>query len=204
MRRPLLVAVLALAAVPPASGHPVGTPHGGYRSTFSNVEPLVLGLQIAVLGGDQRLRIANLSGKTIVVFDADGRPFVRFTDRAVYRYEPSAAEWFQVATGTSYEWVEPRISWNDDSPPPEVAADPTRSHLIREWTISGRADGEPFRIKGFLGWGPHLVSGEAPAPASEGDGKAFFVAFGLTGVGIGAAVLLYFAHRRTSSSSRSA
>jgi hypothetical protein len=204
VRRSLLGAVLGLVAVPAASAHPVGAAHGGYRATFSSVKPLVLGLQIAVQGGDQRLRIANLTGKTLVILDPDGRPFIRFTDRAVYRYEESSAEWHQVAMGTSYEWIEPRISWNDDSPPPEVAADPTRSHLIRQWAIPGRADGEAFRIKGFLGWGPHAVSGGTPVASSEGDGKAFFLAFGLTAAAVGGGVLLYFAHRRTSSSSRSA
>jgi hypothetical protein len=203
VRRWLLVPLLVVLVAEPAFSHPVGQPHGGFRATFSNVEPLVLGLQVAVLGGDDRMRIANLSGKTIVVLDPEGRPFVRFTDRAVYRYDVGTKTWGLVVNGTSYEWVERRISWNEESLPPEVAADPTRSHLIRQWEIPGRVNGEPFRIKGFLGWGPHAVSGEAPVP-SEGDGKVFLIALGLTAVAVAAAVLLYLAHRRTSSSSRSA
>jgi hypothetical protein len=204
VKRFALALVAALVASPAAFAHPTGTPHGGYQATFSNVKPLVLGLQVAIVGGSKRMRVANLSGKTIVILDAEGEPFLRFTDEAVYRFEPVAREWHQVAAGMSYDWVEPRISWNEESPPPAVAADPTHSHFIKEWAIPGRAGNVDFQIKGFLGWSPHAASGAQPV-SDPGDGRAFLIAFGLTAVAIAAAALLFYvARRRTSSTSRSA
>jgi hypothetical protein len=204
VKRFAVAVAAALVAVSAAFGHPTGRQHGGYQATFSNVEPPVLGLQVAIVDGSKRLRVANLSGKRIVILDAEGEPFLRFTDEAVYGFEPVAREWHQVAAGTSYDWVEPRISWNEESPPPAVAADPTQSHLIKDWAIPGRAGNVDFEIKGFLGWAPHVGSAAQPVP-DPGDGRAFLIAFGLTAVAIAAAALLFYvARRRTSSSSRSA
>jgi hypothetical protein len=204
VKRVCIVLFAALAAAPAGHAHPTGSPHGGYQATYSNVEPPVLGLQVAILGGDQRMHVANLSGKTVVILDAGGAPFLRFTDQTVYQFEPVAQEWHQVATGTSWDWPEPRISWNDEAPPPAVAADPTQSHFIKDWAIPGRAGNVEFQIKGFLGWSPHAASGTQPVP-DPGDGRAFLIAFGLTVIAIAAAALIFYvARRRTSSTSRSA
>jgi hypothetical protein len=204
VKRVVIALVAALVAAPAGFAHPTGVPHGGYQATFSNVEPPVLGLQVTILGGDQRVHVANLSGKTVVILDAEGEPFLRFTDEAVYQFEPVAREWHQVATGTSWDWPEPRIAWSEESPPPAVAADPTQSHFIKDWAIPGRAGNVDFEIKGFLGWAPHAASAAQPV-SDAGDGRAFLIAFGLTAVAIAAAALLiYVARRRTSSSSRSA
>lgn len=202
MRAWLVAFAVFVLAAPAAFAHGKGPPHGGYYATFSNVDPPLLGLDVAVLGEDRRLRIANLSGKTVVIFDEYGEPFLRFTPTAVYSRE-AGADWEQVATGTTYDWPEPRIGWNESSPPDVVAADPGETHFIRDWSVDGRVEGRNFQIKGFLGWAPHAAGGSVPAADAAG-GRAFFIAFGLTAVGILAAALLYVARRRTSSSSRSA
>jgi hypothetical protein len=194
--------VVVLIAPSAASAHPTGRSHGGYVSTISSVIPPVLGVQVAVLAGDQCLRLSNISEKTIVILNAAGRPFLRFANDAVHQYDADVREWRQVATGTTYDWAEPRISWNDDSRPPVVVADPTQARVIHEWAIPGRADGVPFQIKGLLGWAPHAIGSEAAADSA--DGRAFLIAFGLTAAAILAGGLLYFSRRRTSSSSRSA
>jgi hypothetical protein len=139
----------------------------------------VLGLQVTVLGGVERLRVSNLSGETVLILAPGGEPLLRFTPKTVYRYEPVTARWHQVASDTTYAWAEPRISWNEGSPPDVVTADPDETHFIREWSIPGR-DGD-----------------------SAADGRVFLAAFGLTGVAI-LACAVYVARRRTSSSSRSA
>jgi hypothetical protein len=194
----LLVVLLGPSA---ASAHPLDRPHGGYVSTISSVAPPVLGVQVAVLGGDQRLRLTNFSEKTVVVLNAAGRPFLRFADQAVHRYDAVAGEWKQVATGTTYDWAEPRISWSGSSQPPVVAADPSQGHVIQGWAIAARADGVPFQVKGFLSWTPHAGSGAAVDSAGI---RAFLIAFGLTAAAILAGGLLYVSRRRMSSSSRSA
>jgi hypothetical protein len=197
----VLVAAVLLAA-PAAYGHEGGPPHGGYQATFSSVQPPILGLQVAVPEGDARLRIENLTGKTVEILAVGGQPFLRFTSDAVYGRAPGGG-WEQVATGTTYDWAEPRIGWNRSSPPDAVAAEPGEIHFIRDWAIEGRADGVAFQIKGYLGWAPHAAGGST-AGADSADGRAFFIAFGLTAVAIAAAALFYVARRRTSSSSRSA
>jgi hypothetical protein len=203
VRRAAVALVIALAVAPGALAHDIGRPHGGYQATFSNVSPPILGLQVAVLGGDQQLRMVNLSDKTIVILGPDGKPFLRFESTAVYRYEPVAGRWYQVASGNAYAWAEPRIAWSEPSPPEVVSAASNDAHFIRDWSIPGRADGKPFEIRGFLGWAPHGAGGP-PGAAEAGDGRVFFIAFGLTAVAILAGAALYFARRRTSSSSRSA
>jgi hypothetical protein len=197
----IALAVFVLAA-PAAFAHGKGPPHGGYYATFSNVDPPLLGLDVAVLGEDRRLRIANLSGKTVVILDEYGESFLRFTPEAVFSREVGG-DWEQVATGSTYDWPEPRIGWNESAPPDVVAADPGDTHLIRDWSVEGRAEGRDFQIKGFLGWAPHAAGASVPG-ADAADGRTFLIAFGLTAVGILAAALLYVARRRTSSSSRSA
>jgi hypothetical protein len=196
------VLLVVLAAPSGASAHPLDRPHGGYVSTISSVSPPVLGVQVAVLGGDQRLRLTNVGKETIVILNAVGRPFLRFADGAVRQYDAVAREWKQVATGTTYDWPEPRISWNESAQPPVVAADPNEAHVIQDWAIPARADGVPFQIKGILSWAPHATGPDAAVDPA--GGRAFLIAFGVTAAAILAGGLLYVSRRRTSSSSRSA
>ena len=196
-------ALLVVLVVPSAAAaHPTGPSHGGYVAAISSVAPPVFGVEVAILGGDQRLSLTNRSEKTVVILNAAGRPFLRFADQTVHQYDAVAREWKRVATGTTYDWAEPRISWNDDAQPPAVAAAPTQAHVIQDWAIPGRADGVPFEIKGILSWAPH-AAGPGPAVDSA-DGRAFLIAFGLTATALLAGGLLYLSRRRTSSSSRSA
>lgn len=202
MRAWLVALGIFVLAAPAAFAHGKGPPHGGYYATFSNVDPPLLGLDVAVLGDDRRLRIANLSGKTVVIFDEYGEPFLRFTQTAVYSRE-AGGDWEQVATGPTYDWPEPRIGWNESSPPDVVSADPGETHFIRDWSIDGRVEGRGIQIKGFLGWAPHAAGASVPGADAAG-GRTFLIAFALSAVGILAAALLYVARRRTSSTSRSA
>jgi hypothetical protein len=192
-------AATALVAAPLAAGHaPVQV--GGYVSTVSEVKPNVLGLQVAILGGADRIRLANLSGKTIVVLDASGRPLLRFEATAVFRTDPGAQpRWRKVASGSSYAWRDPRVRWEKGSAPPAVGAVPDEPHLIRKWAIPGTAAGIPFEIRGFLGY--------APPPAAPEDSaklRALVVTIGVVVLAAAAGVLFYVPRRRTSSSRRSA
>ena len=81
-----------------------------------------------VIGGHQRLSVANLTEKSVVIPGVEGRPPVTI--------EPHRTE----------VWDEPRVGADQD--PPE------REGLVRNWRIAGTADGEPFAIVGFLGYRP--------------------------------------------------
>jgi hypothetical protein len=194
-----LLVALAVAVAPSASAHR-GLHVKGYTSTLSGLEPNVLGVFANVIGGDDRLRLANYSGKTILVLGYAGEPYLRFEKQGVYenfrspnayldrfRYPPGRApraadpkappRWVKVADGTTFEWHDHRIHWKEREAPPAVRKDPDRVHLIFNWRVPGRADGKRFLIKGFLGYSP---------PPRGDDGHGWIVP---TAAGVGSATL---------------
>jgi hypothetical protein len=154
-----------------------GSTQTGYVSTVSAVVPNVLGVNALVLGGDDRLRISNYSGKTVVILGYEDEPYLRFDSEGVWAntlspaahlnrfrrprpLEPGVADasapprWRRVATGVTYEWHDHRIHWTGHQPPPGVQEHPDRIQRIFKWRIPGRANGAPFAITGFLGYAP--------------------------------------------------
>jgi hypothetical protein len=169
--------VLLAVAFPTAAASHKGVGGHGYVSTFSAVQPPVLGLSIGILGGDDRLRVSNYSGKTVLILGYEGEPYLRFGDGGVFvntrspatflnrfRYPPplpvDAADasappvWRRVRGGVTFEWHDHRIHWAAREAPRAVADDPGHTHLIRNWRVPGRAAGKPFAITGFLGYIP--------------------------------------------------
>jgi hypothetical protein len=184
---PAVVAVL----LAPAAGlsHPKTYIPKGYVSNISAVVPNVLGLSANVLGGDERLRLSNYSGKTVVVLGYQGEPYLRFAKSGVYVNElspgaylnrsrkpkglkPGLADseavprWRRVAVGASYEWYDHRIHWIKSRPPIGVRRHPDRIQRIFTWRVPGRAGGRPFAITGLLGYAP---------PESDADGSTGWV-----------------------------
>jgi hypothetical protein len=156
-RAAILLFVAALAPSGDASGHG-RTGQSGYVSTVSALVPPVLGVSVNVLGGDDRLRLSNYSGKTVVVLGYRGEPSLRFAKDGVFRNARSPASvaplWHRVAPGASFDWHDRRIHWSATEPPQAVQEDPGRAHLIFDWRVPARADGRPFAITGFLGYVP--------------------------------------------------
>jgi hypothetical protein len=201
----LLLAVAALVAPAAASAHGRTGLAKGYVSTVAGLKPNVLGVSVAVIGGDDRLRLSNYSGKTIVILGYQREPYLRFAGRAVYEnvrspaaqlnrfrfphgLEPgttdatAAPKWRRVSRGLSFEWHEHRIHWTSKRPPAVVQQEPDKVHRIFYWRVPGRADGRPFAISGFLGYVP------PPRAAGSGGGWVVLVA----GAGLGAAALIAF------------
>jgi hypothetical protein len=197
----MLLFVTTLTLVGGARGHP-GSTLTGYVSTVSAVVPNILGVNALVLGGDDRLRISNYSGKTIVVLGYEGEPYLRFDKSGVYantlspaahlnRFrrprplqpgvaDPSASpRWRRVAPGVTYEWHDHRIHWTGHEPPRGVQEHRDRIQRIFTWRVPGRADGARFAISGFLGY--------APNPAAKQDGSS--TSGWLLGAGIAGGVL---------------
>jgi len=176
-------ALAALTAAPEAARAHGGTRSTGYVSTFANLDPNVLGVLVNVIGSRELLRVSNYSGETLVVLGYQREPYLRFTRSGVYENSASPTaylnasrtvpqsvagnaepRWKQVARSPSYTWHDHRIVWTGSQPPPAVQESPDETHLIFNWRIPARADGRPFRIKGFLGY--------SPLPATRDGGGA--------------------------------
>jgi hypothetical protein len=110
-----------------AGAHETGS-HTGFLSTVSYIEPPLPGLLVRVIGGHERLSVANLTEKNVIILDGQGGPLVR------------------IAPHRTEVWSEPRVG-SEDAPPEQEG-------FVRNWHIRGTADGEPFAIVGFLGYRP--------------------------------------------------
>src|SRR5687767_6943698 len=100
MPRLLAVPVLMLACAAGAHAHGGGS-HTGFQSRVSVIEPFVPGLVIQVLGGHERLSVANLTEKQVVIFDGRGGQLVR------------------IDAGETEVWREPRIGSTEEPPEEE-------------------------------------------------------------------------------------
>jgi hypothetical protein len=145
---------VAVACAGAASAHEGGA-HTGFAARVSVIEPFLPGLIVTVVGGHERLSVSNLTDKRIVILGDRGEPFVR------------------IGPGKTEVWTEPRIGANAE--PPEEEG------LVRNWRIRATADGEPFRIDGFLGYRPPPGAG-AEEDGDEGFGLAALAVFGGIGV----------------------
>jgi hypothetical protein len=168
-----VAALVALLSASAASAHgPGSSTSTGYVASVSGIEPTVVGLRAQPAYGDEIL-VSNLSPQPIVIFDAKGLPFLRFTKlRGVERR--TADGWKRVARTQSYAWHDPRVVGH--GPPPAAAPG----------AGAGESRFRDFEILGFLGW--------VPPPDQGGDGvsKTLLVAgaLGLLALSIAAVVLL--------------
>lgn len=206
MRRAALLLSLAALAAPFAAHAHRGNSQKAYVSTVAAVIPNVLGVSANVLGGDDRLRLSNYSGKTILVLGYEREPYLRFDKLGVYvntrspaaylnrfRYPPALApgsadpkavpRWRRVAGGVTYEWHDHRIHWTGRQAPPAVRRSPDQLHRIFNWRVPARANGKPFAITGFLGY--------VPRPGASADGGNGWVEpAAYAGIGVSAAAAL--------------
>jgi hypothetical protein len=214
-RLSLVCALAALVLAPTADGHGQVLIQKGYVSSVSAISPNVLGLFANVLGGDDRLRLSNYSGKTIVVLGYQDEPYLRFEKSGVFENMRSPAaylnrsrhprglrpeladpearpRWRRVATGATFAWRDHRIHWMKPGPPPGVRKDPLRIQRIFAWRVPGRVDGTPFAVTGILGYSPQF------APASGRPAWLLPVAAAALGLALaaGAALMVGLGARR--------
>ncbi|MDQ4030634.1 MAG: hypothetical protein M3168_06290, partial [Actinomycetota bacterium] len=170
MRR--LAALVALVAVSGALAHGGPAPKG-FLSKITRIQPTVPGLRVTILGGDERMRLVNDSGRTIVIRGYDDEPYVRFGPDGVYVNDRSPAAWLnvdrfgetpvppgadpaaaplwrKVAEEQRFEWHEHRAQWMSPILPPRVLRSPDERHFVFDWTVPGTVDGRPLTIAGTL------------------------------------------------------
>lgn len=187
-RRLLPVAVLAalvFAPASPAAADPAGPTH--YRSTVTDVEPNVDGLEVDVLGGDAYVVVRAAPGLTVDVDGYEGEPYVRIEeDGTVLRNEASPSRWLnearfggpdaapppeasaeapprweQVATDGAYAWHDHRVHWMSPQDPRHVDTGADTAQPVQTWELELTVDGQPVTIAGELVWRP----GGMPWPA---------------------------------------
>ena len=108
------------------------------------------------IGPDGVWRNAH-SPATYINLDRYGR--TTLPDRADAAADPA---WEQVSTEPHYVWHDHRTHWmSENLLPPEVAADPDRSHTVFEWTVPIRHGDTAVEVAGELTWSP-------PPPALAG------------------------------------
>jgi hypothetical protein len=192
-------ALLALLALPGGAAAHGSSPE--YRASARLAPPAVAGLRVEVLGGADRLRLTNRTGRTVVVAGYAGEPYARLLasgevqvndrspaaylnrDRAGRTAVPPGADataaprWRTVGRGGRLEWHDYRMHWMGAGLPPAVrdrAVDTKVFDYRVPLTVAGRSAG----IVGALFW----TGAREPAP------PVAFVLLALVGLGVVAVV----------------
>ena len=177
----VLLTVLALAIAPAALGHG-GVAPKGFVAKIERVEPPVPGLRVTILGGDERIRLVNRSGRTVVIEGYDGEPYLRLGPDGLYVNNQSPAlwlnadrlgatpvppnvdpaeppEWQKIRTEQFVEYHEHRAQWMSVVLPPRVLRNPDQRHFVFDWTVPGTVDGKGLAISGTLEYMPAGATG---------------------------------------------
>jgi hypothetical protein len=201
-------ALAALLLVPAAAGHGGGIGPKGFQSTVTAIEPEEPGFSVTVLDRDDRLRLENTSGKTIVIEGYDGEPYLRFTKFGVSSNQRSPAIWLnddrfgggeipesadskapplwvQVSDGRVWEWHDHRAHWMSPIPPPKIQQAPDEAQHVFDWRVPVTVDGERAAIVGSLDY----------VPVDEGMNWAVVASFAVGVLTLAAAVLVVFWRR---------
>jgi len=205
--RVLATSVLSLLLlVPTAAAHPRAQGYArGFESKILSVRPVVEGLTVTVVDGDDRLRVENGSGSELLVLGYEGEPYLRIGPDGVHRNERSPAAylnrdrfanvavpltanatapplWRRVADRPAWQWHDHRIQWMASGPPQQVRDEPESTHTIFGWRVPGRIGGRGLIVTGRLEYAPPPDSGVSPL---------LVVLVAVTGVGalIGVALL---------------
>ncbi len=172
----LIVGLVAIVGIVGASPAAAETPAGDTESRVTSVEPDTGAVDIAVLGGDETLRIAVVPGHEVAVLGYAGEPYLRIDPSGtVYenrrspavaanadRYNQAASDatvgsststdagsepdWHQVGSGGTATWHDHRTHWMVES----VPAPGEPGERVFEWTVDLVVDATPVVVTGEL------------------------------------------------------
>jgi hypothetical protein len=175
----LLGALAVLAVGGPASAHVGGGAAGSdFDGRVLSVSPEIPGLSVRILQFGDELELVNETAREVVVPGYSDEPYLRIGPDGVWRNvhspatyinldrygrtslpagaDPAAApEWQQVSTEPHYVWHDHRTHWmSENLLPPQVVAEPDRSHTVFDWTVPVRHGDTPVVVAGELTWSP--------------------------------------------------
>jgi hypothetical protein len=174
-----LTTVASLALAGPASAHVGGGAAGSdFDGRVTSVTPDLPGVTVRVLQFGDDLELVNRTDTEVAVPGYEDEPYLRIGPDGVWRNARSPAtyinldryaqvtlpeqvdsraepEWVQLSTEPHYVWHDHRTHWMSQGLlPPAVAADPSRSHTVFEWTVPLRYGDAPAEVAGVLTWTP--------------------------------------------------
>ena len=181
MRRLALFVVVAgavLAPATPAFAHGGDAPEAtAYRTTVTGLSTPEKGLAVRTVEAGARLELTNHTGHSVEVLGYAGEPYLDVRPDGTYQNVnspaaylnatlsgdnpvPSSADptappvWRKISTATTVRWHDQRTHWLSPGVPPAAAADPTRVHRLRDWTVPLREQARVFEVSGTLDWVP--------------------------------------------------
>lgn len=181
MRRLAVLIVVAgalLAPATPAFAHGGDTPDAtAYRTRITGISTPERGLTVRTVEAGARLELRNETGHSVEVLGYSGEPYLdvrpdgtwqNVSSPAAYVNQtlngdtpvPAAADptapptWRKLSSATTVRWHDQRTHWLSSGLPPAAAADPTRAHRLRDWTVPLREQTRVFEIRGTLDWQP--------------------------------------------------
>ncbi len=175
----VLGALATLLVAGPAAAHVGGGAAGSdFDGRVLSVRPAVPGISVRVLSFGDEFEVVNGTAVDVEVPGYSDEPYLRIGPDGVWRNANSPAsyinldrfgrttlpahadagaepDWVQVSTEPSYVWHDHRTHWmSEDQLPPQVAADPTREHLVSSWVVPLTYGGTEVQVRGELSWSP--------------------------------------------------
>lgn len=180
-----VVLVGVVGSARPAEAHfGGGQAASNFAGRITSITPTMAGVSVQIIDNGERLRIANTSDRTVIVYGYDHRAgttrdaYMKVNKDGVWVNErsgatflnatlygtsvpPSAPEpdaapdWRQVRDTGSYEWHDHRAHWMSTTLPPVVAAAPDQPHVVIDgWQLDLRYGDTDVTLTGRLDWVP--------------------------------------------------
>lgn len=174
-------------------GHVLFSPiRGGFVVA---ARPAPAGLQAAPLQGElPGLFLRVPQGHVVVVQGRHGEPFLRF-DAGGVQANTASSSWVEdqrargravtpggsgvhfvrVASSTTFSWLDARLRYPSDVPPPPVLARATAT-TVQQWSVPISVDGVPAALAGSVQWVPRALAtsrlrGQQPARTKGSSGS---------------------------------
>ena len=176
----VLLGTLALLMLGgPASAHVGGGAAGSdFDGRVLSVRPEIPGIAVRILQFGDELELVNDTTTEVLVPGYSDEPYLRIGPDGVWRNARSPATyinldrygrtslppeadasaepaWELVSSKPHYVWHDHRTHWmSENLLPPQVAADPGRSHTVFEWTVPLLHGDTAVEVTGELTWSP--------------------------------------------------